>query len=351
LEGYKKRGKLKNLKNFQKQVVTNLNHLKEREKEILVLRFGLDGNPNTTLQFIGNKYDVTRERVRQIVNHIIKKLIKNPNTKLTELSNKIEKIIIENGGIIPEDTLIYIISPANVGIAVFGAVEVICLINPSINKIKKSNFTHNFWSVGKIKINKIIKTNKLIAEVLKSIKKPVLFNKLVYEINKLSKEKISPEFLKSLINGSKNFLTLENGKIGMSNWPEINPKNTKDKIYYILNQSKKPLHFKEITKKIQEIKFATKNPTQTTVHNELISDDRFVLIGRGIYALKKWGFAKGTILELLKLELKNNKKGLNQSEICNNILKKRMVSKNTIIMNLNSHKNFTKNEKGIWKLK
>lgn len=47
--------------------------LNEREKEILRLRLGLEGTEPFTLQEIGERYGLTRERVRQIGTAIIRK--------------------------------------------------------------------------------------------------------------------------------------------------------------------------------------------------------------------------------------------------------------------------------------
>ncbi|MFA6716172.1 MAG: RNA polymerase sigma factor RpoD/SigA [Victivallales bacterium] len=48
--------------------------LAEREKQVLKMRFGLDGNPVMTLEDVGVAVGCTRERVRQIQNKAIKKL-------------------------------------------------------------------------------------------------------------------------------------------------------------------------------------------------------------------------------------------------------------------------------------
>ena len=51
-----------------------LNELEPREAEIIRLRFGIDGNPPLTLEEVGEKFNVTRERVRQIQNIAIHKM-------------------------------------------------------------------------------------------------------------------------------------------------------------------------------------------------------------------------------------------------------------------------------------
>jgi RNA polymerase primary sigma factor len=51
-------------------------HLNEREATILRYRFGLDGGSERTLEEVGEKFNVTRERVRQIQNLALRKLRK-----------------------------------------------------------------------------------------------------------------------------------------------------------------------------------------------------------------------------------------------------------------------------------
>ncbi len=51
-----------------------LNHLDERKRDILCLRFGITGIEPATLQAIGTKYELTRERIRQIQNTAIDQL-------------------------------------------------------------------------------------------------------------------------------------------------------------------------------------------------------------------------------------------------------------------------------------
>ncbi|OGR83456.1 MAG: hypothetical protein A2901_01690 [Elusimicrobia bacterium RIFCSPLOWO2_01_FULL_54_10] len=51
---------------LQDEMGIALNRLPKREKEILTMRFGLDGGEPATLEEVGAKYRISRERVRQI---------------------------------------------------------------------------------------------------------------------------------------------------------------------------------------------------------------------------------------------------------------------------------------------
>ncbi len=61
-------------KTLRKDITELLTELEARESEILTLRFGLDGNRPKTLEEVGRKFKVTRERVRQIQNIALTKL-------------------------------------------------------------------------------------------------------------------------------------------------------------------------------------------------------------------------------------------------------------------------------------
>lgn len=61
-------------KDLKEQIINLLSTLTPKEKEILKLRFGLSGNEPLTLEAIGNKYGLTRERIRQIEKKTLKKI-------------------------------------------------------------------------------------------------------------------------------------------------------------------------------------------------------------------------------------------------------------------------------------
>lgn len=68
-------------KNAKKAVINKvLDTLTKREREVIILRFGLNGNQPHTLQEVGELFSITRERVRQIEKKAIKKL-KHPMRK------------------------------------------------------------------------------------------------------------------------------------------------------------------------------------------------------------------------------------------------------------------------------
>ena len=130
----------------------------------------------------------------------------------------------------------------------------------------------------------------------------------------------------------------------------VNPKNIRDKIYVILADAGKPLHFSDIADAIKESAFKRNNVTTQAIHNELIKDKRFVLIGRGIYALDSWGFSKGTVADIIADVLKAAEKPLHRDDIVNEVLKKRQVKETTILLNLQSKPQFKRVAKATYAL-
>ncbi len=61
-------------KNLRKAVMDLLHVLDERELKIITLRFGLDGKKEMTLEEVGRKFKVTRERIRQLQNIALRKI-------------------------------------------------------------------------------------------------------------------------------------------------------------------------------------------------------------------------------------------------------------------------------------
>jgi hypothetical protein len=154
---------------------------------------------------------------------------------------------------------------------------------------------------------------------------------------------------KALASISKELATL-NSHWGLVKWPMVNPKNIRDKIYVILRNHHKSLHFNEIATAIKQSDFKRKDVTTQAIHNELIKDKRFVLIGRGIYALKEWGYEKGTVADIIAVVIKKEGGPLHRDEIVKRVLKSRQVKETTILLNLQGKPQFKRVAKATYDL-
>src|SRR3990167_9605437 len=135
------------------------------------------------------------------------------------------------------------------------------------------------------------------------------------------------------------------GEIGLTSWPEIKPRGVRDKSYLVLRRETKPKHFREIAELINASGFSNRRAHVQTVHNELIKDPRFVLVGRGMYGLSEWGYEPGTVKEVIANLLK--KEGpMHKDDIVARVLSTRLVKPNTILLGIQDKKLFSQNEKG-----
>jgi DNA-directed RNA polymerase delta subunit len=122
-----------------------------------------------------------------------------------------------------------------------------------------------------------------------------------------------------------------------------------DKIYLILKQEKKPLHYIEVAKLINDAVFDKKVAQPATVHNELIMDKKYILVGRGIYGLEEWGYMAGTVTEIIEAILKASG-SMQKDDLIQKVLEQRMVRKTTIILSLSNKEKFSKLPTGEFQL-
>ncbi len=148
----------------------------------------------------------------------------------------------------------------------------------------------------------------------------------------------------SLLKAAKRIEQNKFGHWGIHSWREIKPKTINDKIYLVLKNQDEPMHFSDIAGNINKISFDNKKANAATVHNELILDKKYVLVGRGLYGLKEWGYKDGTVTDVIEEILNNNGDAMTREEIIDKVLSKRLVKKATIILALMNKEKFNKIE-------
>ena len=112
----------------------------------------------------------------------------------------------------------------------------------------------------------------------------------------------------------------------------------------------KPMHFHDITKKINEIGFDHRQAYPPTVHNELILNSEYVLVGRGIYALREWGYVPGVVADVLEAILKTAQEPMSRDALIAKVLEQRMVKKNTVALALTNKNKFRRLADGRYTL-
>lgn len=328
--------------------------LTNKEKDVIVQRFSLDNKPKRTLESIGQKFSVTRERIRQIEKIALSKLRRTVQTTRLNLVNEVaDQVMSEHGGVLLESTLvskilneIHSTEKADAHI-----IKLALSINPQLQKIDKTNTFNPFWKNKEIANSTI---NTIINAGIKALKKKAEVtsaSKLVTQIRQNLGEKVEGQtdpMIVSALGVDKRIKKTEEG-FGLMTWRHINPRSIRDKAYIILKDSKEPLHFVEIANKIAEAGFDKKVVTVQAVHNELIRYDQFVLVGRGLYGLKENGYKKGTVAEVIE-ELLKKKSPMTKQEIISGVLKQRQVKKGTISLNLQKNPQFVRVGRAVYKL-
>lgn len=296
---------------------------KEREREILFDRFGVGKSPKT-LHAIGQKYGITRERVRQIVNNAIRKIQKNMPAEIGAKTEKIEKTVTELGGYAPKEILCDKLGVTDAGEQ--NAVRFIASLSQRLDTVKESNILKQGWADKKIKLTKIKDASKNAVSYLKEHEKTAKTADIAAAL------KIEENFAGAVLSGTKAVMKTDNGRWGLSKWPEVNPKSIKDKSKYVMVRHGKPLHYSDLAQKISDI--GKREVTKQSVHNELIKNPEFVLVGRGIYALTEWGYEPGVVEEVIVAVLADAGKPLHKDEIVELVLERRIVKPSTIVLNL-----------------
>ncbi|MBQ9029424.1 hypothetical protein IJ114_01490 [Candidatus Saccharibacteria bacterium] len=320
----------------------------DREREIISRRFGLTGYKET-LEQIGDMLSITRERVRQLEKAILIRLrISSEDGDIPALPTA-EKLLIRNltemGRVAKISALADKVYGRTTTPAERAGISFIASVSNNLTIIDEND--RYFQSIGIAEYGddrEVKKRADEIVEVIKKNKQPMTLDELDSKLNYEH-----PSHIAAIASISKLLATL-NGLWGLAKWPTVNPKNIRDKIYVVLEANKEPMHFSEIAKTIANSDFKRKNVTVQAIHNELIKDTRFVLIGRGIYALDTWGYKKGTVSEIISSILKDAGKPLSREEIVREVLHSRKVKETTILLNLQNKKLFSKVDRNAYTL-
>ena len=331
-----------------------LSALKEREKQILMKRYGLKGSEIKTLAAIGLEHGLTRERVRQIEKDLIKNLRKNGRTHagLLVVKEMMVNTISEHGKIIAEDNLLKSFGVKNDQER--NSIIFILHLIEEIDLYLHDNYK-NCWS--SVVFNKQIlhdfteEAHKILERFAKPVEEAEFLQHFAqtdfYKKHETDlPQKVILNFLDLAHRVEKNVF----GHWGLTNWKQIVPKDVGDKAYLVLKQHGKPEHYSFITDMINKAAFDSRTAFKETVHNELIKDQRFILVGRGIYALAEWGYKSGVVSDVIKEILTENGKPLPKDKIIEEVLKRRQVKKNTILVGLSNKKLFRKVEKNLYSL-
>lgn len=337
--------------NTEKLLSQILSILTPRQREVIERRYGLKDGKAITLAELGKNHGITRERVRQIEAGAIKDLREFIKGGILNDFLKTINDHVKNLGGARREALLLADLQVLLGeqpSPIFDSQVKFLLEIAGYPKYSPENEQfYSYWYQDEAENKKISAFITKVMKYMKTKKEKVLSHA---SVDKVFTEAIKPHNLKDLIalnyiSLSKDFHINSFGDFGLSDWSEINPKTIRDWAYMVLRKEKKPLHFAEIAKVIEGYKKTAKSINPQTVHNELIKDTKFVLVGRGIYGLQEHGFTPGTAKEVMMRILKDNGP-LKPKDLMEFVLKERVFKKNTIFINLQNKKHFNRLEDG-----
>ncbi len=326
-----------------------LGALPERSRIVLEARFGLGTNPErVTLESIGKRYGITRERVRQIENHALAALKKSPGfADATAAFAELERIIDSLGGIICENDLLNFMTK---DVSMQNHIYFLLVLGDPFKFRKEDDEVERCWYVDPELAHKVESALKNLYQGLSDedlIPEGEMIDRFLKELQTINDKHRNDEILKRWLSISKNIGKNPLGEWGHSASPNVKTKGVRDYAYLAVKKHGSPLHFREMATLIE--KMFNRAAHVATTHNELIKDDRFVLVGRGMYALKEWGYTSGVVRDVVREILRTNGP-LTKDEIIEKVLKERHVKPGTIVVNLQNQKYFKRARDGKFSL-
>ena len=316
-----------------------LQSLPERSRTVLEARFGLGASAErVTLESIGKKWGITRERVRQIENHGLATLRKSPAfTEAQSAFDELERIIDSLGGVVCEDDLLNFITK---DASMQNHIYFLLVLGDPFKYQKEDDEVRRCWYVDPALAEKIQNSLKHLYEGLSDedlIPEGDMIDRFLKELQDINDKHRDEEVLKRWLSISKRIGKNPLGEWGHSASPNVKTKGVRDYAYLAVKKHGSPLHFREVSNLIE--KMFNRAAHVATTHNELIKDDRFVLVGRGMYALKEWGYASGVVRDVVRNILRQAGP-LTKEQIIEKVLKERHVKPGTVVVNLQNQKYF-----------
>jgi len=329
--------------------------LTDKEKDVITKRFSLNNKPRQTLDKIGKHFSVTRERIRQIENIALNKLRRTVgNTKLRLINKLAKDLIASQGGVMLESDIVnHLLQNIYTSSQVDSHIIVLSLnCDVDLYKSDRTATTKAFWVFKELPLNEVRKITEAGVTVLRKFSDVMGEEQLISAVQNLGifkTKEISTRLIVSCLSIDKRARQLDGNRWGLMEWRHVNPRSIRDKAAIVLEKAKDPLHFVEIANRISETGFDKKVVTVQAVHNELIRYDQFVLVGRGLYALSKWGYEPGTVSDVIEKMLQKNGP-MSKKQIVDEVMKQRQVKIGTISLNLQKNSHFVRVGRAVYDL-
>lgn len=331
-----------------KQVTKRItSHLQDRASDVIMSRFGLNTDAERkTLEEIGKKYNITRERVRQIEDVALKSIKKSDAYKTEQaVFDELKKLIQSLGSIVSEEHLLNHITKDK---STQNHIHFYLILGDSFKKHREDDHFHPRWSIDDEIAGKVHDSLKKLFANMKDedlIPEAELIKNFFGHMQDVTEEYRDEEVARRWLAMSKKISKNPLGEWGKATSPNVHTRGVKDYAFLVMRKHGSPMHFREVAEAITKT-FGRKTHS-ATCHNELIKDPRFVLVGRGMYALTEWGYKAGVARDVIRDILKREGP-LSKEQIVEKVMKERYFKKNTILVNIQNPKYFKKNKNGLY---
>lgn len=333
-----------------KQVTKKItSHLQDRANDVIINRFGLNADAERkTLEEIGKKYNITRERVRQIEESALN-LIKKSEVYKQEIAvfEELKQLIHSLGSVVAEHELLPHISKDK---STQNHIHFYLVLGDAFKKHREDGHFHARWSVDDELAEKVHDSLKKLLASLKDedlVQETEMIKRFFENMKDVAENYKNEEIAKRWLSMSKTISKNPLGEWGKSSSPNVHTRGVKDYAFLVMRKHGSPMHFREVADQIS--KTFNRKTHYATCHNELIKDPRFVLVGRGMYALAEWGYKAGIARDIIRDILKREGP-LTKEQVVEKVMKERYFKKNTILVNLVNSKYFKKNKNGLYTL-
>ena len=331
-----------------KQVTKKItSHLQDRAIDVIMNRFGLTTDAEKkTLEEIGKKYGITRERVRQIEDAALNSIKKSDAYKSEAGTfEELKQLVSSFGSMVAEHDLLPSIAKDK---STQNHIHFYLVLGDAFTKHREDDHFHVRWSVDGLMVDKVHDALKKLYSTLKDedlVPEGEIIKKFLENLKDVSDEYRNEEIARRWLSMSKKIAKNPLGEWGRASSPNIHTRGVKDYAFLVMRKNGSPMHFREVADAITTT--FGKKTHYATCHNELIKDSRFVLVGRGMYALAEWGYKTGIAREVIRDILK--KEGpLSKEDVVEKVMKERYFKKNTILVNIQNPKFFKKNKNGLY---
>ncbi|MFA6601698.1 MAG: sigma factor-like helix-turn-helix DNA-binding protein [Candidatus Paceibacterota bacterium] len=329
-----------------KQTVKRLlSSLPDRARDVIICRYGLGKDEKRmTLDAIGKIYGITRERVRQIENYALTNVRKSEEYgKEKIVFSEIETLLHSLGGIVVEEDFLGHVSKDK---SLQNHIYFLMVVGEPFRKRKEDDEFRHRWHVNEELTKKVEEAlRKLYANLDNNdlLPETEMVNKFLTHLEDVAEKYKNQEVVRRWLQISKAIGKNPLGDWGAASSPNVKTKGMRDYAFLVIRKHGSPIHFRDVAKQIT-IMFNKKAHVATT-HNELIKDPRFVLVGRGLYALAEWGYAPGVVRDVIRSVLEKSGP-LSKEEVIDKVMKERYVKENTIVVNLQNPKYFKHDKEG-----